>query len=163
MLPERGDQFDITPLPITPFNKKRTEQLDPEAPRRLIRPTKRVVEAAMKLIKRCEVDEEHGQTAIVFDPKLRKKYRLSDYDIRDHKQESDQPHDYPGLNSGLLISTLTITGEETDELNLPRLPERVTRETLYPIQDIRPSAMRKLAKSLERAVLFNPPPVPFFS
>ena len=163
MSTERGDQFDIAPLAITPFYKKRTEQLDPEAPRRLIRPTRRVVEAAMKLIKYGEISMDHAQTAIVFDPKLKKKYRLSDYDIRDHEGESDQPHDYPGLNSGLLISTLTITGEETEDLNLPRLPERVTRESLYPIQDIRPSSMRKLAKSLERAILLNPPLIPFFS
>src|SRR3990167_3323739 len=100
MLPER-DPFEIAPQSITPFRRKIAEQQAPEASRRLIRPTKRVVEAAMKLIKRGEIDEEHAQTAIVFDQKLKRKYRLSDYDIRDHEGESDQPHDYPGLNSGL--------------------------------------------------------------
>lgn len=153
MLPER-DPFEIAPQPISPLRRKIKEQDYPGVSKRLIKPTKRVVEIAMNLIKQGDIDEEYAQSVIVFDPKSKVKYKLSDYDVRDHKQESDQPHDYPGLNSGLLISGIMASGEETEgDLNLPRLPERVTKETLYPIQGFKPGLMRFLARSLERAVV----------
>ena len=158
MSPER-DPFEITPQPISSFRSKVREQHFPEASRRLIKPTKKVVETAMKLIKQGEVDDKYAQSVFVFDSRLEIVYRLSDADIRDHENESDQPHDYPGLNSGLIIGFINTAGEETDTINIPRQPELVTRENLYPVQEFTPSIMRSLAKSLERSRIlyhFNP-------
>jgi hypothetical protein len=133
-----------------------TEYYDPEAPKRLTKPTKRVVKAALRLIKLGEINENGEQEIVVFDSKLKRKYRLRDQYVKDYDETSG--HHYNYLNEGLLITLIFPTDKETDSLNLPRLPELVTRENLYPIGDFRPSSMRKLARSLERAV-----PIPSFA
>lgn len=141
---------------VARFHEMTNKSLKVEAPKRLINPTRRVVVVAMRLIKQGSIDEENAQTVFVKDPQTQQTYRLSDYDIGDHENESDQPHDYPGLNSGLIIELLSEDGSEIDGINLPRLPERITRETLYPIQFMAPRIMKILAKQLERAVPYTP-------
>ncbi len=97
------------------------------------------------------IDEK--QTVIVRDPKSKQLFEICDSDVYDHVHEKPHPHDYPGLECGLMIYALNELGIEISGIELPRLPDYVNARTLYPIQDILPRDIRRLARQLERAVI----------
>ncbi len=135
-----------------PFRMRRNVNYFKEAPRRLKRQTKRLIEAAMKSIKNGEVDGNASQTVTVYDSQLEIYYRISDASVRDHIHKVGQKTDDSKLNIGLIIDMFSKSGEIIDNLNLPRLPELVTIKSLDQIRHYSLSSLRKLTRSLERAV-----------
>ncbi len=133
---------------FNPFERASTvKELKKRPLKKLIRPTKRVVEIAMDFVQYREVDNYHAQKAVVRDPRSRHTYQIVNLLI---------PKFADTQNQGLYINPVEITPNGRTihtgpNIQIPRSPDVINTTTIYRLHGLSKRTMKRLARELHRA------------